>query len=748
MERLCPWIGDGVMAVRDVVQAAAGVGGGDNLYVEDVFSTYLYTGNGATQNIENGIALGDSNYGPSVEFDGTNDYLSRSSDMTGNADGKTFTFSCWLYKKSDSSYSIYNNRNASGYGFQVFASSSTKITIYATNASGTAVLNMQNSTSEMSLYTWTHILISMDLSSASNRSVYINDVDKTSSFSFSAYSNDNIDFTQGDHFVASRLATDAKFDGRLSNVFLDYTYRDLSVTNNRRLFITEDGKPADGQAGLNPIMYMPLDDPEDIGYNAGTGGDFTVNGVMARSGRGPNQYNAAASTFESGDNVKAASLPNITSTGYTISVNVKTDLSSQSIPFWVEANSTNVQAQLSILTTGVLRFNAADYNTSSTIMRITADEPLSAGRWYNIQAVIDPAVQANNKLYVDGVEVDVTFVTFVSRTNHILSQNAQVGNATGSEISDVWFADTKVDLSTDNPFYDTETDKPKYLGESGELPTGSSPLIYLPLRANDAGNNLGTGGDFTVNSGPFTGARGPSEFIGRSATFADNKSLERSSLGTLSDGKVFYIAFAVKPSVSTDNNTGNIIYFADSATNDNFIIRKTETQDNLELVVYNGTTATDVNRYASNNNALSSGAWHTVLFTDDLSVTNKSKRELWINGTKINSWGSSVNADLNIPFSSFDRFRVSNSSFSAGIQGSIGFLAFDTTYLDFSQEANRLKFFDAFGYPVDLGEDGSAPTGNQPLIYINNDFHLGTNLGSGGDFTPTNTPTAGSDVGS
>jgi len=251
-----------------------------------------------------------------------------------------------------------------------------------------------------------------------------------------------------------------------------------------------------------------------------------------------------------------------------------------------------------------------------------------------------------------------------------------------------------------------------------------------------------------VNSGPYPGARGPSEFIGRSATFADNKSLERSSLGTLSDGKVFYIAFAVKPSVSTDNNTGNIIYFADSATNDYFVIRKTETQDNLELVVRNGTTATDVNRYASNNNALSSGAWHTVLFTDDLSVTNKSKRELWINGTKINSWTENVNSDLNIPFSSFDRFRVSNSSFSAGIQGSIGFLAFDTTYLDFSQEANRLKFFDAFGYPVDLGEDGSTPTGSQPLIYINNDFHLGTNLGSGGDFTPTNTPTAGPDVGS
>jgi hypothetical protein len=44
------------MSVRDVVQAAAGVGG-DKLYVEDVFSTYLYTGTSAPQTITNGIDL-------------------------------------------------------------------------------------------------------------------------------------------------------------------------------------------------------------------------------------------------------------------------------------------------------------------------------------------------------------------------------------------------------------------------------------------------------------------------------------------------------------------------------------------------------------------------------------------------------------------------------------------------------------------------------------------------------------------
>lgn len=45
------------MSARDIVMAAAGQAGGDPLYVEDVFSTYLYTGNSSTQTITNGIDL-------------------------------------------------------------------------------------------------------------------------------------------------------------------------------------------------------------------------------------------------------------------------------------------------------------------------------------------------------------------------------------------------------------------------------------------------------------------------------------------------------------------------------------------------------------------------------------------------------------------------------------------------------------------------------------------------------------------
>lgn len=57
-------------------------------------------------------------------------------------------------------------------------------------------------------------------------------------------------------------------------------------------------------------------------------------------------------------------------------------------------------------------------------------------------------------------------------------------------------------------------------------------------------------------------------------------------------------------------------------------------------------------------------------------------------------------------------------------------------YIDFSVEENRRKFFDVSGSVVNLGVDGSTPTGSQPEIYLGNDYDtFHQNLGSGGDFT-------------
>lgn len=45
------------MSVRDVLMAAGGASAGSATYVDDVFSTWLYTGNGSTQQVTNGVDL-------------------------------------------------------------------------------------------------------------------------------------------------------------------------------------------------------------------------------------------------------------------------------------------------------------------------------------------------------------------------------------------------------------------------------------------------------------------------------------------------------------------------------------------------------------------------------------------------------------------------------------------------------------------------------------------------------------------
>ncbi len=60
----------------------------------------------------------------------------------------------------------------------------------------------------------------------------------------------------------------------------------------------------------------------------------------------------------------------------------------------------------------------------------------------------------------------------------------------------------------------------------------------------------------------------------------------------------------------------------------------------------------------------------------------------------------------------------------------------DGEFLDFTDEDNRRLFISSGGKPVDLGSDGSNPTGTQPIIYLTGataTWH--TNTGSGGGMT-------------
>jgi len=260
---------------KKLLQAAAGAGGGAAaLNVEDVFSTYLYEGTGGSQSIENGIALGDFGLGTSTKFDGTNDYLSRSSDLTGNADGKTFTFSAWIYhQKTGSNQEIYHAYDGSNRVI-IRTNDAGDIIVFG---EGGSVLNWTAS-GALTTNVWNHFIVSLDLSNTSNRHFYINDV--VSPNSPTTYSNSNINFTTSSHYIGKFATASNYVKGRLAHVYLDYTYRDLSVEANRRLFIDANGGSTAPStlSALSPILYLPMTEDYSIGENIGTGGDFTVNG--------------------------------------------------------------------------------------------------------------------------------------------------------------------------------------------------------------------------------------------------------------------------------------------------------------------------------------------------------------------------------------------------------------------------------------------------------------------------------------
>ena len=74
----------------------------------------------------------------------------------------------------------------------------------------------------------------------------------------------------------------------------------------------------------------------------------------------------------------------------------------------------------------------------------------------------------------------------------------------------------------------------------------------------------------------------------------------------------------------------------------------------------------------------------------------------------------------------------------------LGDLWLDDSGIDLSVTANREKFRDSSGNPVDLGWDGSTPTGSQPLIFLGREmdaaaWNAGTQLGGGGTF-PSSQP--------
>jgi len=147
-----------------------------------------------------------------------------------------------------------------------------------------------------------------------------------------------------------------------------------------------------------------------------------------------------------------------------------------------------------------------------------------------------------------------------------------------------------------------------------------------------------------------------------------------------------------------------------------------------------------------NYNSTTNTGWHHFLFAINQSTPVV---EMYIDDADVAaSPSASSTGTLEQTFPSWGVGAQPNGS--KKLNGDMAEFYYTNEFLDISVESNRRKFISAAGQPVDLGANGSDPTGTQPLIYFRRApadaaSTFGTNLGSGGAFSITGTLTNSAD---
>ncbi len=447
----------------------------------------------------------------SADFDGVNDYLLRSSDLVGNTDGKAFTLSVWLYVKENSSLSYVVDL---GGGFYLSRSSAGVFTVYG-SLLGVEKLNVSFSNVPEVLDTFVNILVSVDLSNVLNRSVYMNDK-APSSVTWNTYVDSNIEFTKGSLGVSvgSSYLGASKFKGRISDLFMDYSFRDLSIESNRRDFITSDLRSPEKPSYSSPLIYLPMANSSIFFKNKGTGGDFIQNGIMASSQMGPSQWNCNSSYFPGAGGahfLQGLTFP--TTRKLTVSFTfTKLHGATNSGPVVLDVYSGPIQ--IGYIGVADNSFHITWDKDSFGALSFTFDwnpqlNPLE--NRVHIVFSFDMDVVGSEKLFYNGVDSGPPTSSTVTGFSAYQSDNLFLGRYTGALVYKNTIGEFYLDSSHQDPsvFYSKKSKPVRQVISE----TGHTPLIALPLSSNNLGENVGSLADFnSINPLYSRGERSQSEY--------------------------------------------------------------------------------------------------------------------------------------------------------------------------------------------------------------------------------------------
>ena len=216
-------------------------------------------------------------------FDGTNDYLLRGTDLTGNVDSKLGIFATRIRLNGGdgTNQRLYSNSTGS---VLLQRTAVNTISLVAKTSVGTTILNAASTNTVTADGDDHNILIGYNMAGA--LLIYVDDADVTNS---AIHIDDVIDYTVPEHAIGGSV-----FGSALSNADINFLYcnwsetLDFSVEANRRKFFDSQGNPVlspsgngSEATGSQPLIYL-AGDYTQWESNLGTGGGFTVTGALER----------------------------------------------------------------------------------------------------------------------------------------------------------------------------------------------------------------------------------------------------------------------------------------------------------------------------------------------------------------------------------------------------------------------------------------------------------------------------------
>ena len=420
----------------------------------------------------------------------------------------------------------------------------------------------------------------------------------------------------------------------------------------------------------------------------------------------------------------------------------------------IELNTTdNVSIKFKLRTTSFVTILAFEV-TDSTSPSIPAT-PKEA--WTHYLLSIDMDSQVNSRLFINDEEYAISWDTFDTGTNipwdvftsvkYLFPANYPLFRVEYDN-AELYLTNEYLDLSVEanrRKFINADGTPPP-LGVDGRLPTFTQPLLYMSGDATvwNAGTNKGSAANLTT-TGTFT------DSTYEPVLAADHVPLYQPNAVDLNGNMYKSAAPALGSPVSGGWTLSMWVYgglgftstyrpLVSFSETTNFVSTRFQIgQKDGDFVFYMrnlaGTVVTDIETTGNDAN-MAPSQWHHLYMRG----TSTGVIELKIDGANPSGWLNRGGTADNVDLTRSDWYIMAN--------GNSGSLANDVAefWFDTGTGAAIGSFYksESGGHPIDLGSDGSNPTGESPLIFYAGDasvWNTGTNLGTGGDFTASGTVT-------